>query len=109
MRHRALRHIASLLLLASYLPMVVLSSVHVHHDTVDTTDECMQCSGHLESQHHHHDNCQYCNFLNLDYFGQAGQQVAAPTPTVKIVGTTAVAPSLQSHYGVARLRAPPAA
>ena len=33
--NRFLRHIAPFILLASYLPMVVLSSLHVHHETID--------------------------------------------------------------------------
>ncbi|MBP5546633.1 MAG: hypothetical protein J6X59_05075 [Bacteroidales bacterium] len=71
------RRIASWILLVAYLPLVVMSSLHVHHETVDTKDVCSHCAGHIEDQHHHESNCQYCHFLNLSYLGQ---QTGQSTP-----------------------------
>ena len=43
--------------------MVVGSSLHVHHDTVDAYDDCLQCAGHIGTHHRHQQDCQYCLFL----------------------------------------------
>lgn len=43
--NQLLRHIVTIILLASYLPMVIISSLHVHHETIDIPDDCRQCAG----------------------------------------------------------------
>lgn len=102
-----LRHMASIVLLAAYLPMVVLSSLHIHHETVDFHDDCTQCVGHFEAQHHHECDCQYCQFLSLGYFGQDGGQPSLFSTAVDVChgGKTEGAEMLQA--GTSRLRAPP--
>ena len=52
------RHIASWLLLAVFVPMVVLSSVHIH-ETGETTD------GHLTAMATWAHDCVLCQFLTL--------------------------------------------
>lgn len=107
MSYRMLRHIASIVLLAIYLPMVMLSSLHVHHGTIDTDDQCRKCTGHIETLHHHHSDCLYCHFLNLDYHSEADGQLAVPPSTSKkSTAETAVRTDL-FHDGVVLLRAPP--
>ena len=106
--NRLLRHIAPFVLLASYLPMAVLSSIHVHHDTIDAHDDCQQCAGHIEEAHHHDHDCLFCDFLGQSYLVQdkgvpaailsATERIPTPTPTVV----------LQFCHGVTQLRAPPA-
>ena len=101
------RHIASIVLLATYLPMVVLSSVHVHHDTIDAKDECSQCAGHIEKAHHHEHDCLYCHLLNMEYEGEAGEMRAATLPAAENM-VSATCEGVETHvYGVALLRAPP--
>ncbi len=109
MNHRALRHIAPIVLLAAYLPMLVMSSLHVHHDTVDLHDDCLQCVGHFEAQHHHQSDCQYCHFLSLDYLSQAMGQSTILLPTAEMLLSSASNPTMLLHHGVAQLRAPPVA
>lgn len=106
---RSLRHIASILLLATYLPMVMLSSLHVHHDTVDVHDNCLQCAGHIDNRHHHQHDCPYCNLMNQQYVGQPLSQPHATLSAAERVfcfDTTCVA---ARDLGVAMLRAPPLA
>lgn len=109
MRHRALRHIASILLLAIYLPTMVLSSLHVHHETIDTHDDCLQCAGHFETRHHHEHDCLYCHFLDLDCLGQAtAQSTFIPPATDRCTAIIAEKP-VMTRVGVSLLRAPPTA
>lgn len=109
MIHRTLRHIISILLLATYLPMVVLSSLHVHHDTIDLEDGCNRCAGHYEAQHHHHDDCQYCNFLSLLYLSQDAGETDAVLPEGNFCPAEIAEMAAIGCHGVAMLRAPPVA
>jgi hypothetical protein len=66
------RHIASWVLLAVYLPMLIFSSLHVHQDTEcgDTVcDECVQhqCHGHLSPLSDGLHQCVLCQILTLSY------------------------------------------
>lgn len=102
-----LRRIASWMLLAAYLPLVVLSSLHVHHETIDTHDNCLQCSGHYEEQHNHQNDCQYCHFLSQSYLGQSdGHSVIIFSATDRIPAITA-GKTKKLRCGVILLRAPP--
>lgn len=103
------RRIASWVLLVAYMPLVVLSSLHVHHETVDTHDDCVQCVGHIEKQHNHQCDCQYCHLLGQSYLGQDYGHTAALLPVTERPTPTACEPTAQLHYGVSRLRAPPIA
>ena len=102
-----MRRMASWVLLVAYLPLAVLSSVHVHHDTVDRDDDCMQCAGHFEAQHNHQNDCQYCHFLSLSYLGQAIGQSTGPLPATEMLVPSACEPMVQLGHGVSLLRAPP--
>lgn len=103
------RHIASIVLLATYLPMVVLSSVHVHHDTIDEHDDCGQCVGHVEVAHHHDHDCLYCHFLVNDYLGQDAElsDIIRPVAENRLAEIVIRAEIL--CHGVSLLRAPPLA
>ena len=104
-----LRHIAPIVLLATYLPMVVLSSMHVHHETIDVHDDCQQCVGHIEEVHHHDHDCLLCNFLAQSYFAQDAGQTATILPAAERISVPTQAMAKQFHYGVPQLRAPPVA
>lgn len=106
---RMLRHIAPFVLLVTYLPMVVMSSLHVHHETVDAHDSCKECVGHLETQHHHQQDCLYCHLLELNYLGQKSSQSTVFLPATSSYSTCNVEMVEIPCYGVAQLRAPPTA
>ena len=107
--NRLMRHIAPFLLLASYLPMVVLSSLHVHHETIDAHDDCRQCTGHIEEAHHHDHDCLYCDFLGQSYLAQDEGQPAAILPAAERISIPTQSVVKQMHHGVPQLRAPPTA
>ncbi len=104
---RFLRHIALFLLLASYLPMVVLSSIHVHHETIDVHDDCLHCAGHIETAHHHDHDCLFCDFLAQSYLVEGGGSTATILPVAECLSTPTLAMAPQFCHGVALLRAPP--
>ena len=65
------RHIAALFLLAVFLPMLTLSSLHIH-ETVQTadTEECTvcadhKCAGHVTQLPMQMHQCVLCQFLSL--------------------------------------------
>jgi hypothetical protein len=74
------RHITSWLLLAVFVPMLVLSSVHIHETGETITTECVDCVHH--SCHGHmtagvtwaHD-CVLCQFLTLTMLAVAASIV----------------------------------
>lgn len=108
MTHRTLRHIASIILLAAYLPMVALSSLHVHHDTIDPEDQCGHCAGHFETQHHHQSDCLYCTFLSQSYLGQNDELSEARLPIAETISPVDFEPEALFRHGMSQLRAPPA-
>ena len=106
---RTLRHIASILLLATYVPMVTLSSLHIHHDTMDIRDNCLQCAGHFDNHHHHQHDCLYCNFMSQHYVGQPMSLPDVVLPFAERIICTDVKGAEARGLGVAMLRAPPVA
>lgn len=102
-----MRRMAPWILLAAYLPLVVVSSVHIHHDTVDLHDDCSQCVGHFEAQHFHDNDCPYCQFLSLSYLGQGIGQSTVILPAAERLSLSVCEPQVQFCYGVSRFRAPP--
>ena len=107
--NRLLRHIAPIVLLATYLSMVVSSSIHVHHETIDVHDDCLQCVGHIEEAHHHGHDCLFCNFLAQSYLVEDEGQTATILPTTERISTPTPAMVSKVRLGVAQLRAPPVA
>ncbi len=67
------QHIASWLLLAVFVPMLLLSSVHVHENISSEADtECINCvhhdcHGHLTQMVSWTHNCTLCQFLLLTF------------------------------------------
>ena len=89
--------------------MVMLSSLHVHHETLDAHDGCLQCTGHIETAHHHDSDCIYCTFLSLNYLAQDEVQSNTIHSDTERLSTPATAMATQFRHGVTLLRAPPAA
>lgn len=67
------RYFTSWLLLAVFVPMLLLSSVHMHESTESTEVTCIDClhnhcGGHLTQTTVHLDDCVLCQFLTLPMF-----------------------------------------
>lgn len=72
MNVRKKRHIASWILLAVFVPMLVMSSLHLHHSQTDITDSCSECvhhhcHGHLLQTDTNSHNCVLCHFLTIPF------------------------------------------
>lgn len=106
------RQICAWLLLAVFLPMVALSSVHVHRHADASVTQCADClthscPGHLVVLDDHLGQCVFCQFLSLPYVAASVIAVIIyPDQHYKlsIVSSTAV---LLRACGVPSLRAPP--
>ena len=75
------RHIASWMLLAVYVPMLVFSSLHIHESHASTDTECAecvahQCHGHIAQTDVSPDDCVLCQFLSLTFTAAATAVVA---------------------------------
>ena len=83
--------------------------MHVHHETIDADDDCVQCVGHFKTAHHHDHDCLFCNFLAQSYLAQDGGQTATILPATERISTPTPAMVSKLRLGVAQLRAPPVA
>jgi hypothetical protein len=108
------RHIASWLLLAVFVPMLILSSLHVHERSVAAPEkECVDCvhhscHGHLTQMASWTHDCVLCQFLSLTFvaFG-----VACLIIINKVVSLRRDAQRCNvniAYCGIVGLRAPPA-
>ena len=102
------RHIASWVLLAVFLPMLIMSSVHVHQTAESLDYECSGCV-----QHHCHGHiaelpvsmhaCVLCQFVSLPYLIAA----AVLLPVILRQHVVAVVePSAQLSSAVCRYHSP---
>ena len=76
------RHIASWLLLAVFVPMLVFSSIHVHENHASALTGCVECvahhcHGHIGQTDASFDACVLCQFLSITFVAVAAQAVVA--------------------------------
>ena len=70
---RRIETLSSWLLLWVFVPMVVMSSIHIHEPEPSAEISCEQCvshtqhTGHLAVQKAHLDDCVLCRFLGQDF------------------------------------------
>lgn len=107
------RQIAAFVMLAVFLPILLLSSLHVHQSAEAAEETCVDClhnhcGGHLTQTTVHMDDCVLCQFLTLPMLA-----------AVAVVVTIALKKGLRLHAynqrrvtsvacGVVSLRGPPA-
>ena len=107
------RYIASWVLLAVFLPTLLLSSLHIHHESEAdeiTCSACVQhhCHGHLsqlsDSMHH----CVLCQFLTLTFIAGVAGAVVFFSPVCRTLHAQAICGHSTGGYGVIVTRGPPA-
>ena len=107
------RHIASWVLLAVYLPMLLVSSLHIH-GTADAHEtecaECVQhqCHGHLSQLSDGMHQCVLCQILTLTYVATAAGALLCYQPRRKVVYARYRQTPCLTYTGFISLRAPPA-
>ena len=108
------RQIAAFVMLAVFLPILLLSSIHVHESAESAEVTCVDClhnhcGGHLTQSTVHMDDCVLCQFLTLTMLTAA---VVAVTVYIHVCKKHHAQP-LCGYYaaccGVIVTRGPPAA
>ena len=106
------RQIAAFVMLAVFLPILLLSSIHVHESAESAEVTCVDClhnhcGGHLTQTAVHMDDCVLCQFLTLP-------MLAAVAVVVALVLKNGVRLHVTNHCrivceacGVVCLRGPP--
>ena len=113
MRQSRKRHIASWLLLAVFVPMLVLSSLHIHSGVADHSIECVDCAthtphgGHLSGSTLHVDTCVLCQFLAITFLAAAVLAVLPLQRLTTYLSITSVHCVTSEACGYKSVRAPP--
>lgn len=113
MRLTTKRHIASRVLLAVFVPMLLLSSLHIHETSQAEETACAecvqhQCHGHLTPFSSSVHQCVLCQFLTLTFVAAAVAAVICTLPKrITVCARHSHAVRL-TYCGVIGLRAPPA-
>ena len=107
------RYIASWVLLAVYLPMLLISSLHIHETPMDgetTCAECVQhqCHGHLSQLSDGMHQCVLCQILTLTYVVSAVGALLFYQPKRKVTYARQRQTPCLTYTGFISLRAPPA-
>ena len=99
MKETARRYYSSLVLLAVFLPMLLLASFHVHPEAQIEGDYCKECvhhlphAGHFSSQTFCSFDCVLCQFLTLPF-------LLAPAVVFTAKKLRYAAPLFQTEQGV---------
>ena len=106
------RHIASWLLLAVFVPMLILSSLHVHEQVQDNILDCKECvdhhcHGHLTQLSMSMDDCVLCQFLMLTFLAEAALVVVFYNRTFVFHFAQPQCDVHLEALGIPTLRAPP--
>jgi hypothetical protein len=113
MKETMKRHISSVVLLAVFLPMLILSSIHVHHSVHQQEKECEECvhhiphSGHIGVQTTCSFDCVLCQFLSLPFLMAAAVIFTARHHCSTISFSTKKQHTAKGTEGIICLRAPP--
>ena len=107
------RHIASWLLLAVFVPMLLLSSLHVHEGVADYSVECVDCASHTPHAGHfsgsvlHVDTCVLCQFLTFSYLTLSVVAVLSCQHLITFIRVSSVRLLSYEGSGYRSTRAPP--
>ncbi|WP_262288390.1 hypothetical protein [Hallella absiana] len=114
MRNSHKRQTAAWILMAVFIPMLFLASLHRHIPVEQSqAGVCYAClhhihhDAHLTTMAHHAGDCVLCHFLSLPFLATAALAIATPYYII-LTATTATVSRLSSYrHGVPTLRGPP--
>jgi len=107
------RRFSAWLLLAVFVPMMVVSALHVHGDASAWDAECEQCAqhirhdGHVSEQSASVDDCVLCQFLSLQFLFSAVAAFVLFAAAVSIPRSFCVARVQLGVWDAVSARAPP--
>ena len=113
MRQNKKRHIASWVLLAVFVPMLLLSSLHIHRHTLNIGIECVDCAthtphaGHITDGAWHMDTCVLCQFLAIAFLAVAVFTVLPLQRLITYLSLASVQCVSSDVCGYKSVRAPP--
>lgn len=107
------RHIASWVLLAVFVPMLLLSSLHVHHQGETSEQSCTECvhhhcSGHFTQLIPTIHQCLLCQFVTLPFIAVAAVSLFFLDRAYRVNVEARRHHVSMTHLGIVCLRAPPA-
>jgi len=100
-------------LLAIFVSMTLLSSLHVHEMSALASAECVECAhhvshaGHLSTASHGIDSCVLCQFIGLPMIVCAAVTLVLLVRAAKVVQPVRVSRVCRRSVAVLSLRAPP--
>ena len=101
------------ILLAVFVPLLLMASVHVHHYSMPAETACYECAHHIPHDGHLTGSlpsispCVLCQFLSLPSLAPSALSVVAFVHFTLIVGICAVRRVCCRRAAVVALRAPP--
>ncbi|MBR1799776.1 MAG: hypothetical protein IJ761_07800 [Bacteroidales bacterium] len=107
------KRIAPLVLLAAYLPLLIVLSLHTHHESAPTTQTCIDCAHHVSHSKHMQEAsatthlCVVCQIISsLHYFAPQDTDIinVEQCHTIEMQQKTAVVVEARLY---SRFRAPP--
>ena len=107
------RQIAAFVMLAVFLPILLLSSIHVHESAESAEVTCVDClhnhcGGHLTQTTVHMDDCVLCQFLTLTFVATAAVSLIYINKVVSSRIDVQRRNVCVAYSGIVGLRAPPA-
>ena len=113
MRRQRFRNRVAWALLSVFVPMMMLSAMHIHQPAVDETASCVECAhhvnhpGHFTSAVEHLDDCVLCQFLSLVYTPAAVIQAVTFVALTTMVSLSSISAVCSKVYHSQSPRAPP--
>ncbi len=113
MRHDIHRKLSAWALLSVFVPMVLLSALHLHNDASAEGNSCVECVKH--SHHHSHlsmgegvlHDCILCQFLTLTYFAAAAVAMLLWTTSFRLTNIRLISALPSATVWQRAARAPP--
>ena len=107
------RQTTARMLLAVFVPMLLLTSLHTHHEARTTGDDCYQCahhqphSGHLSAVQSVVHDCLLCQLASVPYISATVLLLVLPVRAVVRTLSRDDADFSRCVYGTKQSRAPP--
>ena len=105
MRRQRFRNRVAWALLSVFVPMMLLSAMHIHQPAVDETASCVECAHHVN--HPGHFDCVLCQFLSLVYTSAAVIQAVTFVALTTMVSLSSISAVCSKVYHSQSPRAPP--
>ncbi|MBO4663526.1 MAG: hypothetical protein J5663_03825 [Bacteroidaceae bacterium] len=106
------RHISAWMLLAVFVPMLLISSLHIHEESETAEEACAECVhhhcyGHLSQLTTTMHQCILCQFLTLSFVASSAITLVVYNKVMHLRLDARQRNVSIAHKGIVGLRAPP--